>query len=175
MSSKLYFKQFGIMHRKVDFEKYLDWADYDAAKYRGNKVKEKSPIISKDSQKVNLIAFNGKYLCTEWDRSIIADKDVANAWEVFIVNIFDKNEISIVAYDEYLLSADLGMNGEVTATRKEKHSWETFIIEYLEPNIIAIKAENGKYFSVDSNTLKISATAETIGEREQFKLVKLEN
>ncbi|MCL4856837.1 MAG: hypothetical protein KJZ55_06155 [Flavobacteriales bacterium] len=175
MSSKLYFKQFGIMHRKVDFEKYLDWADYDAAKYRGNKVKEKSSIISKDSQKVNLIAFNGKYLCTEWDRSIIADKDVANAWEVFIVNIFDKNEISIVAYDEYLLSADLGMNGEVTATRKEKHSWETFIIEYLEPNIIAIKAENGKYFSVDSNTLKISATAETIGEKEQFKLVKLEN
>lgn len=175
MSSKLYFKQFGIMHRKVDFEQYLDWADYDAAKYRGNKVKEKSPIISKDSQKVNLIAFNGKYLCTEWDRNIIADKDIANAWEVFTINVYENNEASIVAYDDYLLSADLGLNGEVTATRKEKHSWETFILEYLEPDVIAIKADNGKYLSVDSTTLKVNAISDKIGEAEKFKLVRIEN
>lgn len=175
MSSKLYFKQFGIMHRKVDFDEYLDWADYDAAKYRGNKTKEKASIVSKDSQKVNLIAFNGKYLCTEWDRNIIADKDIANAWEVFTINVYENNEASIVAYDDYLLSADLGLNGEVTATRKEKHSWETFILEYLEPDVIAIKADNGKYLSVNSTTLKVNAISDKIGEAEKFKLVRIEN
>lgn len=175
MSSKLYFKQFGIMHRKVDFEEYLDWADYDAAKFRGNKVKEKSQPANIASEKVNIIAFNGKYLCAEWDRTIIADKDIAQGWEVFTVNKYENNDVSIVAYDDYLLSADLGMNGEVTATRKEKHSWETFTIEYLQPDVIAIKADNGKYLSVDSNTLRLSATSDVVGEKEKFKLVRIEN
>lgn len=173
MSSKLYFKQFGIMHRKVDFEEYLDWADYDAAKYRGNKVKEIPQPVNITSKKVNIIAFNGKYLCAEWDRNIIADKDKAQGWELFTLNIYENNEASILAYDDYLLSADLGMNGEVTATRKEKHSWETFTLEYLETDVIAIKASNGKYWSVNLKTLQIFATADEIGETERFHIQEI--
>jgi hypothetical protein len=121
--------------------------------------------------KGNIQAFNGKFLCTESDRNIIANRDVAQGWELFIFNWVENNEVSITSYDDYLLSADLSMNGEVTATRKEKGEWEIFKIEFLENGFIAIKASNGKYLTVDSSTLKINASVEKIGEKERFKLV----
>lgn len=124
-------------------------------------------------KKGNIQSFNGKFLCTETDRSIVANRDAAKEWELFIFNWNEKNDLSITSYDDYLLSADLEKNGEITATRKEKREWETFTIVPLENNHIAIKAFNGKYLTVDITTFKVNASADKIGDYERFKIIEI--
>lgn len=140
-----------------------------------NDEKQDNPVIEQNSKIETLAikAFNGKYLCSEKNRTILANRDDAYLWETFLFVWSENNELAIMAYDKYFLSVDQSLSGEITSTRKEKNETETFTIEYLNDNFVAIKATNLKYFSIDTTTLKLAATAEKIGEREKFKLTKV--
>lgn len=134
-------------------------------------VTEAGEMQLKSIKKGNIQTFTGKFLCTEPDQTIYANRDVANEWELFIFNWEENNQVSINSYNDYYLTADLANEGEVTATRKEKNEWEVFVIEELQDNYIAIKASNGKYITVDSSTLKLIAKSDVVGDNEKFKLV----
>ena len=129
----------------------------------------------KKINKGNIRTLNGKYFCTDSDRSVIANRDISGEWELFFFNWEDNDKLSILSFDDYFLSADLNGEGDVTSTRKEKNEWETFSIEFLENNLVALKASNGKYLSVDSLTFKLRASAEKVGENEKFSLIEVNN
>tara|TARA_R110001592_G_scaffold89033_2_gene261936 strand:- start:2580 stop:4382 length:1803 start_codon:yes stop_codon:yes gene_type:complete len=175
MSMKLYFKQFGIMHRKVDYEKYVDWADYNAAKYRGGKKKqEKQEIVNiANLKKVNIIASNGKYLCTEWNRVVIANKDRPSTWEEYYILPLKDDKIAILSYDNLYLSSDLGLKGETTATKKEVKAWETYEVITLDDGYSAFKTTKGSFLSVDPETFEIHFKEGKIGETERFKIKQI--
>lgn len=127
----------------------------------------------KKIEKGNIVASNGKYLCAEADRIIIANRDSGYEWETFKFVWGEGNQLSILSYDDYFLSADFSMTGELVATRKEKNDWETFIFESIDDQTIAIKASNGKYLSLNTTDFKIFANADKIGENERFKLIEI--
>lgn len=170
MSKELYFKQFGKLQPVNNFDDYLDWADYDAAKYRKGVTQESEGEYS-IPRKVNILASNGKYLCAELDKNVMASRDVADEWELFIIEEGKNDEISIIAYSNYYFSADLGSKGELTASRTDKNSWEIFKLIPIEGDYCAIQTSNGKFLSVNIETQKITASALSISENEKFKLI----
>lgn len=174
MSKELYFKQFGKLKPIDNFDDYLNWADYDAAKYRDGKKKQKVKEVVDISNlnRVNLMASNGQYLCTEWNRVVVADKDQANTWEEFSFLPLKDNKVAILSYDNKYLSADIGSTGETASTKDEVNGWEIFEIDYIEENVISLKASNGKYLSLDPITNVIMAISDTIGENEKFQLIE---
>lgn len=134
---------------------------------------EKNEQLERELKRGSIKAYNGKYFSFGADRIIFSNKDSAETKDVFVFNWIEKNRFSIVSYDDYLLSTNLGMDGEVTATRKEKREGEIFTIELLKNNFITIQAYNGKYFTVDSNSYRITASSEKITEKEKFKFIKV--
>lgn len=174
MTMELYFKQFGIMHKKIDFYEYLDWADYEGAKYRGKKriVESNHPeIIS--SQKVNIKAFNGKFLCTEWDRFIVADKDEANTWEEFTIQEYEEGYLSIVSYDGKILSSNIGSEKVLDATRDTVNEWEKFYMEKNDDGFVSFKTSTGNYLSVRESDSRVIVCSDNFGEKTKFILVPL--
>lgn len=128
----------------------------------------------KKIEKGSIVASNGKYLCVEADRIIIANRDKGYEWETFKFVWEDGNKLSILSYDDYFVSADFSLIGELVATRKEKNEWESFTFETIDEQTIAIKASNGKYLTLNQETLKIIADSEKIGQHEQFKIIEQE-
>ncbi len=85
--------------------------------------------------------------------------------------MFDNNQCAIQAYDSHYLSTELNLQKEMTATRTVVGPWEIFDLIIIDKDFVAFKAVNGKYMSLDEKSLQLFANADTIGEKEKFKLI----
>lgn len=182
MTNRLYFKQFGKMDPIPDFDKYVERPDYEKAKGIIQKSDEaeselvKNAFTSKEEvsrKRINLKAANGKFICADESQNhmIFANRDKASSWETFTLIMFDDSECAILASDKHFFSADLKHRNEVTATRSAVGYWETFIIIQLDSSTVAFKAVNGKYLSLNNESLWIMANGDTIGSQEKFMLI----
>ena len=188
MSSKAYFKQFGIMHRKSNYYEILDPADYDEAKYRGRarvaKVKKskkassvKTVIKQKNGEepiaerKVNIRAYNQHYLCTDWNRVIIADRAKAGAWEKFTILLFQDSLCAVLSYDNTYISIQSDEDDELISKKNLIENTETFQLINLEKDTVAFRTINGRYLSFNPATSKIVTASKEIGNREKFTLI----
>jgi hypothetical protein len=133
----------------------------------------KSSSILKHMKTIQMVGYNGKYVCADGGRKgmVTADKVKPSAWETFNILRLNNNLCAICSYEHKFVSADLGMNNEVAANRPKMADWEIFTIENLENNMIALKAANGKYLTVDEKTLQLFANSNSIGEKEKFSLI----
>lgn len=122
----------------------------------------------------SLIAPNNKYLCTDANNMIIADRDSCGAWEEFKTYNLKGGKVAIAAYNNRYLSIELDKDREITATRKKIADWETFTMISLGQDKVAIKAVNNKYFNVDPLTKVIHATSDSIGINETFRIEYLQ-
>ena len=77
----------------------------------------------------------------------------------------------IYSYKNKFLSTELAQRGEVTSTRTNIGDWEMFTVESMENDYVAFKASNGKYLSLDGQSLQLIAKGNSIGKNEKFKLV----
>lgn len=155
MSSELYFKQFGKMEKVEGFDSYLDWVDYNKNKYRGGLKKEiqETPVILKEKFKtVNIKALDGMFWCTEWNRSIIADKPIADAWEEFRLIENDRKTIFILSYDNKYLSLE---DSVLVAKTGKKDKAQKFYLEYINDSIVNIMTKDSLWVSKNQFSQKL--------------------
>lgn len=182
MSKELYFKQFGKLDKIKDYDKYLSFPDYEDAKTGGHQINiDKNGLKSSvalsmkvESEKpVNLKAANGKYVCADKtiNNLVIANRDNAYQWETFTLVMFENNKCALRTYENKFFSAEIKHENEIIATRTTVADWETFTLVNIDKDIVAFKAANGKYLSMDEKTMKLFATADTIGMNEKFILI----
>ncbi|MBI5218444.1 MAG: hypothetical protein HY958_05890 [Bacteroidia bacterium] len=190
MSKKLYFKQFGRINKIADYDSFVDWPNYEKAKFGDKYVK---PAETKNEQKITpdenrtiqdnpiktngkliyLKASNNKFVCADAGRGkiVVADKEKASLWETFSLQMMENNKCIIRSFENKFLSADIGSKCDVTAFRDKAQAWEIFTIEKPDSDYIALKAANGKYLTVDEKTLQLFARNNTIGRQEKFKMI----
>jgi hypothetical protein len=85
--------------------------------------------------------------------------------------LFEKTTCKIYSPDSLFFSADLGSDNRLTASRKIASDWEIFTMVKLDNNYVAFRAANGKYWAVNEKTLQLSATSDSIGKQEKFRIV----
>lgn len=117
---------------------------------------------------ISLKAFNGKYVCANesMNQLVLADRDM-----VCGLILYEKKRCKIYSSDSLFLSADLGRQNQIAASRKIASDWETFTMVELDSNYVAFKAHNGKYWGVDKKSLQLSANSDTIGVQEKFRVI----
>lgn len=140
---------------------------------------EKTPTVKERitdlGVKVNLKSKNGKYLSSNWDNFIYADKKKASTWENFDIFLKEDKKYAILAYTGKYLSANLENKKEIESNRDKYNSWEKFEIEEINDSTIALKAFNNKYISVNDNDMRLYAVADTITDSEQFIVIFKQN
>lgn len=178
MTKELYLKQFGKLARIPDFEQYVKRPNYEEAK-RGNSCEFNridSDFIKKNIQNirtVNLKAYNGKFICADsgLKNAIIADKEKASTWETFKLIPVEKNIYALQAHTDLFLSTEIDRETEITATMAGIGEWERYLLIDLGNGFVSFKATNGKYLSVDENSLRVYANSDSIGEKEKFEII----
>ncbi len=173
MTKELYFKQFGKLEKIKDFEKYLNYPDYELAKNGGEKMGSVIDVEKKTVlKKVKLKAANGKFVCADQRKNnyLVARSDNGWAWETFEIIYLNDSQINLKASTGKFVSADHTVKDAIVANQPKAQAWEAFTLIMLENNFVALKADNGKYLSVDKKTLQLSATSNTLGEQEKFEL-----
>lgn len=111
---------------------------------------------------------NNKYLSSNWDEFIYADKDNASTWEEFTIFSLKDGNYVIKAHTGKYLSADLGSDQEIESNREQYSLWETFSLTEINDSTLAIKANSGKFVTIRAEDLRLYATADTINNTEQF-------
>lgn len=124
--------------------------------------------ISEQGTKVNIKTVNNKYLSSNWDEFIYADKDNASTWEEFTIFSLKDGNYVIKAHTGKYLSADLGSDQEIESNREQYSLWETFSLTEINDSTLAIKANSGKFVTIRAEDLRLYATADTINNTEQF-------
>ena len=181
MTKELYFKQFGKMEKIPDYEKYVSYPNFDAAK-KGedcetvveNKVRDNfygKKVISRKT--VYLKTSNNLYVSADESMNdiVVANKENANTWETFTLIIFSNNECALLSFKDLFLSTEIHQKGELTATRKDMGAWELFVMEKLADNFIALKGVNNKYLTVDEASKQVIAKSDSIGAAEKFLVI----
>jgi alginate O-acetyltransferase complex protein AlgJ len=119
---------------------------------------------------INIIAPNGKYICTEPDHLLRANRNEPSSWEKFTFITYDKGECAFLAYSNSFVAADLGGKGEIVAQSEKVSDWERFKLIKLDDGFVALQASNGKYMSLDESTLRLYANSDAINKNTKFKL-----
>lgn len=127
--------------------------------------------ITDKGVKVNIKSYNGKYLSSNWDEFIYADKDTASTWEEFSVQAIKDNKYTFKAYTNRFLSADLGSEQEIESNRDNFSLWESFELIEINDSTIAIKAANQKFVTINPSNNRLYAIADTISSNEHFILI----
>lgn len=133
-------------------------------------VNQQSKTIYRNIQKIQLKAFNGKYVCADASKNnlLFANRNEAFGWETFSLINFNDGKSSLLSNSNKFLCAEINSGKQITATRESIGNWESFKFVYLDEDLLAIKADNGKYISVDSETFQLYAISDSIGEKEKF-------
>ncbi|HXU26448.1 MAG TPA: hypothetical protein VN698_04390, partial [Bacteroidia bacterium] len=119
---------------------------------------------------INLMASNQKYVCTESKDMVVANRDGVGAWETFTLLTLNNNECALQAYNKSFLSVDVAKHNEIIAPAEKMGKKEKFTLVELSDGYVAFKAFNQKYISIDPKTNRLSATADSIGNNEKFKM-----
>lgn len=119
------------------------------------------------------IKFKDVYLSRNWDLTILADKNEPSLWETFTLVSFEDGDFALRTFEKLFVTTELNDKQQLFADRKQFGRWETIKTITLESNFVAFKAVNGKYWSVNPETLQIFATANEIGENEKFKIQEI--
>lgn len=119
---------------------------------------------------VTLLAPNGKYVCSERDRVLIANRDVAAGWETFTLIRPDPNHCRFLSYEDLYLSLKPGGKDEITSGQPSAGNQETFEIVTLPDGYVAFKAANGKYLALDEKSLLLLAGGTEPGRNEKFRM-----
>ena len=124
---------------------------------------------------IHLKTINNKYVCVDEFKNnrILGNKGIFDSCETFTLIIFINNECAISSNKNLFLSAELDQHNQITATRTNIADWETFTMIELENDYVVFKAFNGKYLNLDEKSLQIFANGDSIGEKEKFKLIKI--
>lgn len=181
MTKELYFKQFGKMDKVADYDQYVSFPNFDAAK-KGldcETVEENKDRVSFNGKMVvskkliQLKASNGKFVCADESRGdlVVADKDVASTWETFTLLEFANKECALLSFKDKFFSTELNSKCEISANRTGLGGWEIFRLESLPDNTIAFKAVNNKYLCVSTGVNEVSAISDTLGTNAKFVLV----
>lgn len=135
-------------------------------------INNQSKTIYRNIQKIQLKAFNGKYVCADASKNnlLFANRNEAYGWETFSLINFDDGKSALYSNSNKFLCAELNSLKEITATRESIGNWESFKLIYINENVVAIKADNGKYVSIDNETFQLYATSDSIGEKEKFTI-----
>lgn len=140
-------------------------------------IKNDSSVVCipncKEERKVNILASNGKYLCSNpvLYHVLIANRDSCELWEKFFLVLFDDNKCAIRTFDGNFLCPEIGTAKEqVAANRITMGIWEIFTMEDLGDGCVAFKTFDEKYIGLDKRTDQLFATATIIGESEKFRI-----
>ena len=175
MTKELYFKQFGKLKTIENFSTYLDGPDINYWLTRNKQEDQKKApefIVTEqalESAKVQLVASNGKFVCANKHKgdSLIANSENPWAWETFTLYIFKDKGCALLSSRELFVSV---LDDGVTADDQNKRKEEVFEL-VKAGEFYAFKTKNGKYLSVNQETLKLNGNAQKIGENEKFKII----
>ncbi|MFM2156329.1 MAG: hypothetical protein RL516_1078 [Bacteroidota bacterium] len=117
---------------------------------------------------ISLKADNGKYVCAEQNKELVATKDNAQGWETFNLIWRSKNTVNLMAYTNQFLSAEIDGSKQIMANREAPSDWETFTIIQLDANTILLKAFNNKFVKLQGD--KLFATADTKEQATRFTI-----
>lgn len=119
---------------------------------------------------ISIKAANNKYVCADWEyeTNLVASKNDVGLWETFIFYGLGNNRCHLRSFEYFFLSAELHDACQLTANRSQAQNWETFTIIQLDSSFVAFKADNGKYWTLNTSDLRIYAKADTIGPQERF-------
>lgn len=123
-------------------------------------------------QKINLKAHNGKFLCADESDKIFANKDSALRWETFLLIKLENNKYALRAHTYLFFSVKPNNRDEITASFRTITDSEKFTLIELDANSVAIKANNGKFLSLDEKSLQIFVSADSVGEKEKFEIIR---
>lgn len=122
-------------------------------------------------QNVSLIAANGKYVCADENRWLIANRENVGEWETFKLVSLEKGQCALLSHENYFLSSDIADWNKAVANREKISDWEKFKLIDLGDGFFAFKANNNnKYLSLDDKTQQLFTWSETLGKNEKFKL-----
>lgn len=169
------------MDKIKDYDKYVSYPNFEAAKkgqdcetVTENKALDTfggKKAISKKT--VFLKASNNKYVCADESLGdlVYANKDIPSLWETFTLVTFNNNECALISFKDKFLTTDIQQGDKIIADRAVLGGWEVFTFEERADKAIVLKGVNGKYLSVDPNTLQLSAKSESPGTMETFTLI----
>lgn len=181
MTKELYFKQFGKMEKVPDYENYVSYPNFEAAKQgldceTVTENKDRNEIAGRKVLSKKLIAlraFNNKFVCADegkFDR-IYASQEKPSLWETFTLIMFNGNECALVSYKDKFVSAELQSKNELSANRRDLGGWEIFSIEEQPDKTIALKGANGKYVSVNPESLQLISESDVVTENGKFTII----
>jgi hypothetical protein len=191
MTKELYFKQFGKLDKIPDYDNFISWPNYEAAKKGLSEKESLNPVMNSDipekkivvdhrgnteksREKINIIAPNGQYLCSDEGAgfNLLANREEPDTWETFSLISLGSSEYVLLNHKDLFFSVELNQEKELTANRELVGSWEIFTLVQLNQNEVAFQASNKKYLHLDEKTKRVLATADSIGKQETFKLIK---
>ena len=145
----------------------------DSIKVDGAVISSTYRLGDETSKTTTLKTMNGNYLSVSRssDRLVFADRNSTNKTELFTIIYLRDTTCAIYSSEGKYLTAELGKQGEITASRDIMAGWEIFSIVQVDSHHIVFKAANDKYISVDPKSLQLFARSDSIGENEEFELI----
>lgn len=135
----------------------------------------KSSLIRHNKWTVYLKAANGKFVYPDASHNniLLANGDsVSLAGRFTLLRSWGDSRYAIYSGGNKYVSAELAKHNEITANRNNVSSWEIFKMIKLDSNHVAFKAANGKFLSVDPNSLQLLANGDSIGRSQKFEMIE---
>jgi hypothetical protein len=91
---------------------------------------------------VTFKSYHGKFICAEKNHSVVADRDVANAWETWTAEYAGPNKYHFKSYHGRYLCAE--KDHSMTSNREKAQAYETFTVHH-EGNTVTLLTFHGKF------------------------------
>lgn len=123
---------------------------------------------------INFKASNGKYICADESSGniLVADREKTGSWETFSMIRYSNNECAFQNNNQLFFTVDSSQGNAIFSIALSLGKQSLFEIIELPEGNVALKAANGKYLTLDENSLKILAQADSISEKERFRIIE---
>jgi Fascin domain len=120
------------------------------------------PILAMDT--ISLVASNGKYVCIDptHRESAFADRANPQLWETLVRLRLSDHEYAFIAHTDRFLSADLLHDGSVSSATDRLGDMGVFELVEQPDGRVALLADNRKFLTLDTVSLRLVARADSI-------------
>jgi hypothetical protein len=151
-----------------------DWYEYNTLVFDGDIF---SGILGKNFYQetpvcmVTMKAYNGIYVYTLEDRSLVADKNTSKEPEQFKMFRIDEHRIAFKSVNNKYACDNMSQDNYIMAISRKRAVWEYFTLFPLTDHCYAFKACNNKFIKIDTASgNRLWAEGDSIGPFEKFKL-----
>ncbi len=157
---------------RLDEHTLSDWCRFNGIEAKDIRVANSihRPILATDT--IYLVAANGKYICADPTRrdGAFADRIWALGWETFVRLQLSDHQVAFIAHTDRFLSADVLHDGSVSSATDRVGDMGVFELVELPNGHVALLADNRKYLTLDTVSLRLVAREDSVRPECLFRI-----